>query len=75
MSKANRKLSPTQVVAIRLRDEKRAFYLRKAEEYSRKQSAEMYGVSYSTVRDIIDGTRYADITYEHEGELYADTNA
>ena len=73
MSQSNRKLSPTQVVAIKMRDEKRAFYLRKAEEYSRKRSAEMYGVSYSTVRDIIDGTRYADITYE--GELYANTNA
>ena len=73
MSKA--KLNPSQVVAIRIRDEKRAFYLRKAEEYSRKRSAEMYGVSYSTVRDIIDGTRYANVTYEGEGELYADTNA
>ena len=61
MARGNRKLTEEQVHEIRCWERKRAHHAGLANLYKRENIAKQYGVSYSVVTSIIDGTAYADI--------------
>jgi len=61
MAKGNRKLTEEQVHEIRCWERKRAHHAGLAKLYCRDNIAKQYGVSYSVVTSIIDGSAYADI--------------
>lgn len=61
MARGNRKLTEEQVQEIRCLERKRAHHARLANVYKRENIARQFGVSYSVVTSVIDGTAYADI--------------
>ena len=61
MARGNRKLTEEQVHEIRCWERKRAHHAGLANLYKRENIAKQYGVSYSVVTSIIDGSAYADI--------------
>ena len=70
MAKGNRKLTEEQVDQIRCMERKRAHHAGLANVYKRENIAKAFGVSYSVVTSIVDGSAYADIPdkYCEEGE-------
>lgn len=61
MAKGNRKLTDEHVQEIRCLEKLRAHYAGLAKMYKRDNIASKYGVSYSVITSIIDGTAYADV--------------
>jgi ParB-like chromosome segregation protein Spo0J len=58
---AKRKLTDEQVQQIRCLEEARVRALAESKMYSRENIGKRYGVSYSVVTSIIDGTAYANV--------------
>lgn len=58
---AKRKLTDEQVLEIRALEAARFAAANKAKELSRENIANRYGVSYSVITAIADGTAYADV--------------
>jgi len=61
MAKGNRKLTEEQVDQIRCMERRRAHHAELANLYKRENIAKAFGVSYSVVTSVVDGTSYADI--------------
>lgn len=60
---ARRKLTDEQVRQIRVLEAARVSAQNKAKRLSRSNIANRYGVSYSVVTSIIEGTAYADVEW------------
>ena len=58
---ARRKLTDEQVQQIRCLEAARVRALAEAKMYSRENIGKRYGVSYSVVTSIVDGTAYANV--------------
>lgn len=58
---STRKLTDDQVRQIRRREAKYQEYLELADIYSRKKSQELFGLSQSTLRDVIDYVSYKEV--------------
>ena len=63
---STRKLTDEQVQEIRRREAKYQEYLALAEIYSRKKSQELFGLSQSTLRDVIEYVSYKDVRDKHD---------